>query len=351
MGVILMKKTKNRLIAILFLFLLCSSSFIFNNHLENYDSKNIIQDISSPKLSNPGKTLLHSYDFEDEIIGLDPTYESFTIDESSGDVYIDDLSDGQQKHMVLNKVGTTGRVWVRDYFSRSGETYIAGEYHLKVYHDTSGFGINLNSANNEYILAMVWWNGEIRDDVGGTLLATYAYNQWLDVVIYFNLSLGWMFDLEGVRYGAGYSFSFFGAFTANAEHIWITSFVSGGGDGYLRVDDIAFYYDESRSSIHTDDTGNGADMIMIIPSIAISIIMIFTVILIVKKKLKGRGIVSDKDIEILPSTDRIIKQEERVELLYCPFCNVKLEPNISICSYCGSVIEDYLNDSKKSSTK
>ena len=122
MGVIFMKKTKNRLITILFLFLLCSSSFIFNNHLENYDSKNIIQDISSPKLSNPGKTLLHSYDFEDEIIGLDPTYESFTIDESSGDVYIDDLSDGQQKHLALHKVGTTGRVWVRDYFSRSGET-------------------------------------------------------------------------------------------------------------------------------------------------------------------------------------------------------------------------------------
>ena len=194
-----------------------------------------------------------------------------------------------------------------------------------MYHDTSGFGINLNSANNEYILAMVWWNGEIRDDVGGTLLATYAYNQWLDVVIYFNLSLGWMFDLEGVRYGAGYSFSFFGAFTANAEHIWITSFVSGGGDGYLRVDDIAFYYDESRSSIPTDDTGNGADMIIIIASIAISIIMIFTVILIVKKKLKSRGIVSDKDIEILPSTDRIVLLSLNLIFLYVVIVVVSLK--------------------------
>jgi len=249
-----MKKAKNRLIAILLLFLLSSSSFILYNNVEKNASNSLIQDINSPKLSTPGKSLLHSYDFEDETIGQDPTYESLTIDESSGDVYIDDLSDGQQKHLALHKVGTSGRVWVRDNFSRFGETYTAGEYHLKVYHDASGFGINLNSANGEYILAMVWDDGEIRDDVGGTLLATYAYDQWLDVVIYFNLSLGWMFDLEGVRYGAGYSYSFFGPFTANAEHIWITSFVSGGGDGYFRIDDIAFYYEtENLINIFTPE--------------------------------------------------------------------------------------------------
>jgi hypothetical protein len=110
-----------------------------------------------------------------------------------------------------------------------------------VYHDISGFGINLNSANGEYILALVWWNGEIRDDVSGTLLATYPLNQWIEVVIYFDLTLGWMFDLDGIRYGAGYSLPFFGSFTANAEHIWMTSFVSGGGNGYFRVDDISAY--------------------------------------------------------------------------------------------------------------
>ena len=251
-----MKNAKNLVIAILLLFLLCSSSFILHNNVENNASNSIIQEINSPEVSNPNKSLLHTYDFEDETIGQDPTYQTLSVNEATGcTANIETLADGQQKHLSLHKVGSTGRVWVRDNFSRFGETYTAGEYHLKVYHDASGFGINLNSANMEAILAMVWWNGEIRDDVGGTLLATYAYNQWLDVVIYFNLSLGWMFDLEGVRYGAGYSYSFFGPFTANAEHIWITSFVSGGGDGYFRVDDISFYYEtENLINIFTPES-------------------------------------------------------------------------------------------------
>jgi len=184
---------------------------------------------------------LHTYDFENETMGQNPTYETFTIDEASGDVYIDDLSDGQQKHMVLQKIGTTGRVWVRDNFSLDGKTYDSGEYHVKEYHDNSGFGINLNSEGGQYILALVWWNGEIRDDVGGTLLANYTLNQWIEVVIFFDLNLGWMFDLDGVRYGAGYSIPFYGPFTGNADHIWMTSFVSGGGNGYFRVDDISAY--------------------------------------------------------------------------------------------------------------
>ena len=192
-------------------------------------------------LSNGAPPLLHTYDFESETMGQNPTYETFTIIEDAGNVYIDNLSDVQEKHMALQKVNTSGRVFVRDYFSLDGETYISGEYHLKVYHDNSGFGINLNSANNEYILALVWWNGEIRDDVSGTLLATYTLNQWIEVVIYFDLNLGWMFDLDGVRYGAGYSLQFYGPFTGNADHIWMTSFVSGGGNGYFRVDDISAY--------------------------------------------------------------------------------------------------------------
>ncbi|MFW9867427.1 MAG: hypothetical protein ACFFEN_15130 [Candidatus Thorarchaeota archaeon] len=143
--------------------------------------------------------------------------------------------------MALQKVNTSGRVWVRDNFSADGVTYVSGEYHIKVYHDNSGFGINLNSANGEYILALVWWGGEIRDDVGGTFIANYTLNQWTDVVIYFDLSVGWMVDIDGDRYGSGYSLPFYGPFTANAEHIWMTSFVSGGGNGFFRVDDISAY--------------------------------------------------------------------------------------------------------------
>jgi len=246
-----LKKAKKILVVLVILLLINLAGFIPYNFTDNKKTDSNFQEDSTPTLSNASyKILSHTYDFEDETIGQDPTGETLSINEATGcTVDIEDLGDGQQKHIQLHKVGSTGRVWVRDNFSRHGETYVAGEYHLKVYHDDSGFGINLNSANMEYILAMVWLNGEIRDDVGGTLLATYTVNQWIDVVIYYNLSVGWMFDLDSVRYGAGYSIPFFGAFTANAEHIWITSFVSGGGDGYFRVDDITAYY-ESEDPIN-----------------------------------------------------------------------------------------------------
>ena len=235
-----MNLSKNKIIlfGIIFLFTLTSC---FNTDYNLIKTE--IQEESQLRLSDPKNSTFQHIDFENDTIGQDPTGFTLSVDEPTGcTANIEDLGDGQQKHLALHKVGSVGRVWVRDNFSLwNNETYTTGEYHLKVYHDNSGFGINLNSANMEYILAMVWNNGEIRDDVGGTLLATYTLNQWSDVVIYFNLSLGWMFDLDGVRYGEGYSIPFFGAFTANAEHIWMTSFVSGGGDGYFRVDDIAFY--------------------------------------------------------------------------------------------------------------
>jgi len=224
------------------LLLINLAGFIPKKLHDNSETNSNFQDGPTPTPSSGDKILLHTYDFEDQIVGQDPTYETFSIGEFSGDVYIDDLGDGQQKHMAINKVGSTGFVYVIDYFSTEGKTYVSGEYHLKVYHDNSGFGIHLNSATSEWILAMIWWNGEIRDNVGGTFLANYTLNQWIDVIIYFDLNVGWMFDLNGVRYGAGYSFPFFGAFTGNAEHIWITSFISGGGDGYFRVDDICAYY-------------------------------------------------------------------------------------------------------------
>ncbi|MBY8985764.1 MAG: hypothetical protein KGD65_11885, partial [Candidatus Lokiarchaeota archaeon] len=245
-----MKNAKNRIISILILLILSFVGLMSNNSIDNTNVNSNINEKSTPTLSNVYKILGHTYDFEDETEGQDPTGETLSTNEAIGcTANIENLADGQQQHLSLYKFGSTGRVWVRDNFSHFGETYTAGEYHVKVYHDNSGFGINLNSANGEAILAMVWDNGEIRDNVGGTLLATYILNQWLDVIIYFNLTLGWMFDLDGVRYGDGYSIPFFGPFTANAEHIWITSFISAGGDGYFRVDDI-FYYYESENLIN-----------------------------------------------------------------------------------------------------
>ena len=137
------------------------------------------------------------------------------------------------------------------------------------YHDNSGFGINLISEGGQYILALVWWNGEIRDDVGGTFIANYTLNQWTEIVIYFDLNLGWMVDIDGDRIGAGYSLPFYGSFTGNAERIWMTSFVSGGGNGYFRVDDISAY-----------GSVDSFLLIIIIIVVVIAIIAVISVVLI-----------------------------------------------------------------------
>jgi hypothetical protein len=220
---------------------------------------------------------LHTYDFESETMGQNPKYETFTFNEAAGNVFIDDLLDVQQKHMALQKMNTSGRVYVHDYFSLTDETYVAGEYHLKVYHDNSGFGINLISEGGQYILALVWWNGEIRDDVGGTFIANYTLNQWTEVVIYFDLNLGWMVDIDGDRIGAGYSLPFYGSFTGNAVRIWMTSFVSGGGNGFFRVDDISAY----------GRVDNFLLLIIIIISIIAGVaVAVFLLIFFIKRKRK-----------------------------------------------------------------
>ncbi|MFX1566909.1 MAG: hypothetical protein ACFFCV_00920 [Promethearchaeota archaeon] len=244
-----MKKNKKILIITVILLLINFMGFMPRNLPNKSETNFNLEEENNPSLSAAShKILSHTYDFEDETIGQDPTAPTFAnMNEAGGDLIIADLGDEQQKHLLFDKTAD-GRVSIRDNFSYFGETYIVGEYHLKVYHDASGFGTNLRSANGETILAMVWWNGEIRNDTYGDTLTTYTYNQWYDVVIYFNLSIGWMFDLDGVRYGADYSLPFYnhGIFTANAQDIWITSFVSGGGNGDFRVDDIAFYYESDK---------------------------------------------------------------------------------------------------------
>ncbi|MFW9867428.1 MAG: hypothetical protein ACFFEN_15135 [Candidatus Thorarchaeota archaeon] len=44
------------------------------------------------RLSN-GPVLLHTYDFEDQVIGKNPTYETFDINEAAGNVFIDNFSE------------------------------------------------------------------------------------------------------------------------------------------------------------------------------------------------------------------------------------------------------------------
>ena len=246
MGVIHMKKAKNRLIAILLLFFFCYSSFIFFNNLNNSASNNFNQENNSPKLSNPGKSLLHSYDFEDDIVGQDPTGLTLVVNEPAGcTANIETLGDGQQKHVALYKSGSVGRVMLRDNFSYFGENYEVGELHFKFYHDTSLFGIWLIDSGG-ILFRLDFWNGNVGQWAASNIITSYTSNQWTNITIYYNISKGWMFDIDSVRYGGDYTYGFEHGGSSGLTHIEWVSAISGGGNGYFRIDDIAFYYENDK---------------------------------------------------------------------------------------------------------
>ncbi|TFF95498.1 MAG: hypothetical protein EU547_07455 [Promethearchaeota archaeon] len=179
------------------------------------------------------------YDFESDTIGENPVGEKLTIYEPAGCGYVEVNNVAGHKCTVITKTGGVDRVYLRDDIGDAN--YTAGEIHFWAYHDSSGFGVNLISAHNEMLIDMVWWGGDIiRDGPYGTDIADYAYDTWIEVVIYFDLDQGWMFDLDDTRYGDGYVYPFSGSFTANASHILWSSFWSGGGAGDFCVDDIGY---------------------------------------------------------------------------------------------------------------
>ncbi|MBY9016810.1 MAG: hypothetical protein KGD68_14060, partial [Candidatus Lokiarchaeota archaeon] len=245
-----MKKTKNRLISIFLLFLLCYSIFTFDNSVKNCASNSIIQETDSPKLSNPDKSLLHSYDFEDETIGQDPSGVTLVVSEPTGcTANIETLGDGQQKHVALYKSGSVGRVMLRDNISYYyGQNYDVGELNFKFYHDTSLFGIWFIDSGG-ILFRLDFWSGNVGQWAISNIITSYTSNQWTNITIYYNISHGWMFDIDSVRYGGDYGYSFEHGGSSGITHIEWVSAISGGGDGYFRIDDLSFY-DETEHLIN-----------------------------------------------------------------------------------------------------
>ncbi|MFX1480084.1 MAG: hypothetical protein ACFFCI_18345 [Promethearchaeota archaeon] len=191
--------------------------------------------------------LLHSYDFEEDIIGQDPTGITLSVNEpaGSGSVNIDNLGDVQQNHVALHKSGGSKLIQLTDNISYYGDKYDNGELHFKFYHDNSLFGIHFRDSTlpglQGILFAIDLWNGKVGRYPGITY-TTYLLNQWTELKVFYNISLGWMFEINGVRFGDGYSFSFEHENPSGLEFIQWRSAYSGGGNGYLRLDDIAFYY-------------------------------------------------------------------------------------------------------------
>jgi len=231
---------KNKLIILSIIFLFCLTMFInIDYNLFSTD----IQEETQLKLSAPNFNLLHQYDFEAETLGQDPSGVTLVVNEPSGcTANIETLGDGQQNHVALYKSGSVGRVMLRDNISYYGDNHEEGELHFKFYHDTSLFGIWLIDSGG-ILFRIDFWSGNVGQWAISNIITSYTSNQWTNITIYYNISRGWMFDIDSVRYGGDYTYGFEHGSPSGITHIEWVSAVSAGGNGYFRVDDIAFYYE------------------------------------------------------------------------------------------------------------
>ncbi len=265
------KKIRDKQIKIvlvgIFLIFLCSSTIMPLFLLkDNNTITSTTQEQYLPKLQDEDN-LLHFYDFEDNIIGEDPFGTTLSVkeDPADGSVEVANRGDDQQNHVLIHKTSygiDARRLWIRDNVSYYGDTFQAGEIHFRIYkHDIAGLEIAIVTSNRERAIYMVWagnantgiiWNRDFVENI-----TNYPYNQWLDVVIYFNLRFsGWMFDLNGIRYGAGYTLEYDNPITSNVSDVTWSSFATGSmpiEGGRIRIDDIAFYFTK-YTHIFIDDS-------------------------------------------------------------------------------------------------
>jgi len=263
-------KTKSVLFVLIITISISAITPAFPQYYSNLSKSSIDIDSNAENL-----VLLHSYDFEDNIVGEDPFGTSLWVkeDPADGNVEIANLGDEQQNHVLMQKIERTDgkRVLVRDNVSIYGNTFHAGVISFRVYkHDTSGFEVGITTPN-EKLIHIWFWHGQIIDrerywyvEGDDGYITDHPLNQWFEMVIYFNLSQGWMLDLDGARYGGDYEYEYVREFTADISVITYSSFASGGGSGYARFDDIAFYYYEEEpetSHIYIDDSDPDNDWV------------------------------------------------------------------------------------------
>ncbi|MFX1279747.1 MAG: hypothetical protein ACFFA3_10045, partial [Promethearchaeota archaeon] len=237
-----MNNLKKTYITLGIAFIICFCCFSSAQLNEKDGSKIEPKEIESPKTNGFITSLLHSYDFEGDTVGQDPSGVTLSVIEpvGSGTANIDNLADSQQNHVAVYKSGGTERVELRDNISYYGFSFDAGIFHCKIHHDDSLFGILFHD-DLGVLFRLDWYDGIIGRWSPMTTYTYYNYSQWYDVVVYFNISLGWMFEIDGVRFGDGYTYPFEHGGSGGLEWIQWCSAFSGGGNGYFRVDDIEFY--------------------------------------------------------------------------------------------------------------
>jgi hypothetical protein len=187
----------------------------------------------SPAWSIP---TLHAFD--DDIIGANPAGETLSVVEPAGSGHVEVVIKDGHKCVQVTKTGGTERVRLIDTMSTLNGT--RGAVRCLVRHDASAFGLNLVSTDGIMIVDMVWWNGAITNGPRGAFLATYQIDQWIDVVMYFDIEAGWTFTLDGKAHGTNYSIPLTTHLVAPGLRMVWSSFFSGGGDGKMFVDDISY---------------------------------------------------------------------------------------------------------------
>jgi len=245
-----LKNVKNKYITLGIVLLFCLCYFTPLIFVAPNSNTVDIQKESLPKPNALTQVLLHSYDFEGDTVGQDPSGVTLSVIEpaGSGTANVDNLGDAQQNHVAVHKAGGSQRVSFRDNISYYGNSFDAGVFHCKIYHDDSLFGILFHD-DIGVLFRLDWYDGIIGRWSPRATYTTYNYNQWYDVVVYFNISLGWMFEIDGVRFGDGYAYPFEHSGSGGLELIHWCSAFSGGGNGFFRVDDVEFYYYEDDQDL------------------------------------------------------------------------------------------------------
>ncbi|HMF33387.1 MAG TPA: hypothetical protein VKK79_18320, partial [Candidatus Lokiarchaeia archaeon] len=179
----------------------------------------------------------YKYTFDSDPLGGTPTGSDLTVIEPSGSGYVQVASQGGRNCCQIAKTGGDDRVRIVDNLT---DNVSVGVIHCMIWHDDSAFGLNLAAPDNTYLIDMVWWGGDITSKPYGDYLANYTLNQWIEVIIYYNLTQGWMFSLDGHLYGVNYSIPLSNPYTGNATQMIWSSFFSAGGNGNMFVDNIGY---------------------------------------------------------------------------------------------------------------
>ncbi|MCP4763655.1 MAG: hypothetical protein GY870_17930 [archaeon] len=197
-------------------------------------------------MSTPTPTV-PPYDFEEDIIGADPNGISLIVVEPEDcSANVENAGDIQQNYVSINKTSGTNLVYLEDDISYLGNTYPYGIINCTLYHDNSLFSIQLIGTGG-IIAQLDLWNGTIGNEGFNSNFSAYQTNIWFDLAIYFDISWGWMFELDGTIYKNYYDLELTSSDPGELQAIRWTSSNIEEENGYLRVDNISYSFTDSAS--------------------------------------------------------------------------------------------------------